>query len=55
MTVAKRRAESELDGQVPKCVRWTAEEVADWIQSLGYPQYKVWLSFYITIKFLVCK
>ena len=26
---------------VPSCVNWSVEEVADWVQSLGFPQYRV--------------
>ena len=26
---------------VPPCVNWSVEEVADWVQSLGFPQYRV--------------
>lgn len=27
--------------RVPPCLEWTAEEVADWIESLGYKEYRV--------------
>ena len=27
--------------QVPGCLQWTVEEVADWIEKLGYKEYRV--------------
>ena len=27
----------------PSCLVWTYQDVAEWIASIGYPQYKVWL------------
>ena len=41
MTLAKRRAEAEFEGQVPKCVQWSPDQVAEWIKELGFPQYQV--------------
>ncbi len=26
---------------VPQCLEWTVEEVADWVESLGFRQYRV--------------
>lgn len=28
------------DGRVPSCIFWTCEEVAKWIEDLGFPDYK---------------
>ena len=27
--------------RVPACLEWTVQEVADWIEKLGYKEYKV--------------
>ncbi|GFS71609.1 hypothetical protein NPIL_620391 [Nephila pilipes] len=27
--------------ELPPCIAWTAEEVASWIEDLGFPHYKV--------------
>ena len=27
--------------RVPACLQWTADEVADWIEKLGYKEYRV--------------
>ena len=27
--------------EVPVCLEWTADEVAEWVGRLGFPQYKV--------------
>jgi len=29
------------DGRVPSCLYWTTEQVADWIEELGFPYYRV--------------
>ena len=29
---------------IPECANWTEEQVGEWIESLGLPQYKVGLS-----------
>ena len=29
---------------VPQCLQWTVEEVADWIEALGFQQYRVRVS-----------
>ena len=26
---------------VPACLDWSVEEVGDWIESIGFPQYRV--------------
>ena len=31
------------DGNVPLALYWSYSQVADWIQDLGFPQYKVCL------------
>lgn len=31
----------ELDPAVEECLRWTSEEVADWVASVGFPEYRV--------------
>lgn len=33
---------SRMAGQdVPYCLKWSSKDVAEWIESLGFPQYKV--------------
>ena len=29
---------------VPACLEWDAEGVAEWIERLGFPQYKVYMT-----------
>ena len=29
------------DERVPGCLQWSCDDVADWIEGLGYPYYKV--------------
>ena len=29
------------DERVPPCLYWTVEQVADWIEELGFPYYRV--------------
>lgn len=26
---------------VPQCIQWSVEQVADWVEGLGFPQYRV--------------
>ena len=39
--VCDREESNEEVQQLPSCLDWTAEEVAEWVERLGYPQYKV--------------
>ena len=32
---------SEELGAVPACLDWSVEEVGDWIETIGFPQYRV--------------
>lgn len=34
---------------VPYCLKWSAKDVAEWIGSLGYPQYKVGEAFKVLL------
>ena len=38
------------DERVPSALYWTTEHVAEWIEELGFPQYKV--TFYMTVQVL---
>ena len=39
MTTSQK--EDQKDPRVPACLYWTIEMVANWIEWLGFPQYKV--------------
>lgn len=41
--MSKRNRESQADAAavVPTYINWSVEEVADWVESLGFPQYRV--------------
>ena len=43
---------------IPACLEWTVEDVAEWIEYLGFPQYKVRFSRVCLAskvqKFMVC-
>ncbi|XP_069494097.1 sterile alpha motif domain-containing protein 15 [Ambystoma mexicanum] len=30
----------EVDCRAPECLRWSSEDVADWVASCGFPQYQ---------------
>ena len=30
----------EADLLVPTCIHWTTEDVANWIEEIGFPQYR---------------
>ena len=34
-------AQADTEAAVPQCMNWSVEEVSDWVQSLGFPQYRV--------------
>ena len=34
------------DERVPSCLTWSYEEVADWIEELGFPYYRVGEAFF---------
>lgn len=43
-TMSKRNQDSQQTDAaavVPTCMNWSVEEVADWVESLGFPQYRV--------------
>ena len=31
---------TESDLLVPTCIHWTTEDVANWIEEIGFPQYR---------------
>ena len=37
--------------KVPECLQWTVENVADFIESLNYPQYRVRCSVFLNFFF----
>lgn len=39
-TVGTFSPEFQADG-IPLCLQWTTEDVAEWIEYVGFPQYKV--------------
>ena len=41
------------DERVPSCLTWSYEEVADWIEELGFPYYRVGEAFFIPPKQLL--
>ena len=38
--MAESIKEDLKDGRVPSCIFWTCEEVANWIEELGFPDYR---------------
>ena len=38
--------------RLPVCLEWTVKEVADWIENLGYKQYRVYKSLSVTLLLL---
>ncbi len=37
--MSRQSSEAEVE-LVPRCIEWSKEEVAEWIGSLGYEEYK---------------
>ena len=35
------KIEDMKDERVPACLYWTVDDVANWIESIGFPDYKV--------------
>ncbi|CAH1263606.1 sterile alpha motif domain-containing protein 15-like [Branchiostoma lanceolatum] len=40
MAAAARERDREIEMAVPNCLHWSCEDVADWIEQLGFPQYR---------------
>ena len=39
---SEKAVRSDLrNSKVPECLQWTIENVADFIESIGFPQYRV--------------
>lgn len=41
MAAMQSAVEDLKDEKVPACLYWTVEQVSDWIEELGFPNYKV--------------
>jgi hypothetical protein len=41
MAAMPSAVEDLKDEQVPACLYWSVDQVADWIEELGFPNYKV--------------
>ena len=39
---------------IPACFYWTVDEVADWIESIGYGKYKVGVKMFFLKKITCC-
>ena len=40
-TSGSSQLQAHAETVVPQCMNWSVEEVADWMESLGFPQYRV--------------
>ena len=40
-TSGSSQLQAHAEAVVPQCMNWSVEEVADWMESLGFPQYRV--------------
>lgn len=41
------------DERVPPCLHWSVDQVAEWIEEIGYPYYKVNFKFQIVLLVLL--
>ena len=41
MATMKSAVEDLKDERVPQCLYWNVDQVANWIEDLGFPYYKV--------------
>ena len=41
MSTRRTSKSSDESQNVPQCIHWSTEEVADWIENLGFKEYKV--------------
>lgn len=41
MAEMKSAVEDLKDERVPPCLYWNVEQVADWIEDIGFPDYRV--------------
>ena len=41
MSVLSENSTSSGVPAVPRCINWTVEEVADWIENIGFKEYRV--------------
>lgn len=47
MSTMESAIEDLKDDNVPPCLYWSVDKVSEWIEKIGFPNYKVW-QFYIT-------
>lgn len=45
--------EDMKDERVPPCLHWSVDQVAEWIEEIGYPYYKVNFKFQIVLLVLL--
>lgn len=42
MSTMESAIEDLKDDSVPPCLYWSVDKVAEWIEKIGFPNYKVW-------------